>query len=222
MIYTIGYQRLTSRRLEKIVGELDAILLDCRYRPFSQRPEFCGDRLAEQFGSRYQQRGHELGGHGHTTAAGIDRLRLDAEHGTLILLCTEEAPADCHRHHAICGPHFSRGNPHLPRRAIHRGGAAGRDQCRRRNAPVWRAGRPVPVRRLPDRGGLYDTQRGRATAAGSSNVGGRTSSASSTVNLGMLFWTSRGICGARCQLRRQHGIRPLAAVLPQNHLAGQD
>jgi hypothetical protein len=59
MIYTIGYQRLTSRRLEKIVGDLNAILVDCRHRPFSQRPEFGGDRLAEQFGTRYQQRGHE-------------------------------------------------------------------------------------------------------------------------------------------------------------------
>jgi hypothetical protein len=58
MIYTIGYQRLTSRRLEKIVGDLNAILVDCRHRPFSQRPEFGGDRLAEQFGTRYQQRGH--------------------------------------------------------------------------------------------------------------------------------------------------------------------
>jgi hypothetical protein len=106
LIYTIGYQRLTSRRLEKIVGDLDAILVDCRYRPFSQRPEFSGDRLAEQFGARYQQRGHELGGHGHTTVDGIDRLRLDAERATLILLCMEEAPGDCHRHHAICGPHF--------------------------------------------------------------------------------------------------------------------
>jgi hypothetical protein len=73
LIYTIGYQRLTSRRLEKIVGDLDAILVDCRYRPFSQRPEFSGDRLAEQYGARYQQRGHELGGHGHTTVDGIDR-----------------------------------------------------------------------------------------------------------------------------------------------------
>jgi hypothetical protein len=106
LIYTIGYQRLTSRRLEKIVGDLDAILVDCRYRPFSQRPEFSGDRLAEQFGARYQQRGHELGGHGHTTVDGIDRLRLDAERATLLLLCMEEAPGDCHRHHAICGPHF--------------------------------------------------------------------------------------------------------------------
>jgi len=105
LIYTIGYQRLTSRRLEKIVGDLDAILVDCRYRPVSQRPEFSGDRLAEQFGARYQRRGHELG-HGHTTADGIDRLRLDTERATLILLCMEEAPGDCHRHHAICGPHF--------------------------------------------------------------------------------------------------------------------
>jgi hypothetical protein len=106
MIYTIGYQRLTSRRLEKIVGDLDAVLVDCRYRPFSQRPEFGGDRLAEQFGARYQRRGHELGGHGHTTAAGIDRLSLDAGRGTLVLLCMEEAPSDCHRHHDICGRHF--------------------------------------------------------------------------------------------------------------------
>jgi hypothetical protein len=111
MIYTIGYQRLTSRRLEKIVGDLNAILVDCRHRPFSQRPEFGGDRLAEQFGTRYQQRGHELGGHGHTTADGIDRLRLDAERATLILLCMAEAPGDCHRHHAICGRHFPHAVP---------------------------------------------------------------------------------------------------------------
>jgi hypothetical protein len=37
---------------------------------------------------------------------GIDRLRLDAERATLLLLCMEEAPGDCHRHHAICGLHF--------------------------------------------------------------------------------------------------------------------
>jgi len=82
------------------------ILVDCRHRPFSQRPEFSGDRLADQFGARYQQRGHELDGHDHTTVDGIDRLRLDAERATLLLLCMEEAPGDCHRHHAICGPHF--------------------------------------------------------------------------------------------------------------------
>jgi hypothetical protein len=23
-----------------------------------------------------------------------------------LLLCAEEAPGDCHRHHDICGPHF--------------------------------------------------------------------------------------------------------------------
>jgi hypothetical protein len=37
---------------------------------------------------------------------GIDRLGLDAESATLILFCMEEAPGDCHRHLAICGPHF--------------------------------------------------------------------------------------------------------------------
>jgi hypothetical protein len=55
--------------------------------------------------SRYQRRGHELGGRGHTTADGIDRLRLDAERATLILLCMEEAPGDCHAYRLIlaCG-----------------------------------------------------------------------------------------------------------------------
>jgi hypothetical protein len=62
--------------------------------PFSQRMEFSGHCPAEQFGTRYQQRGHELGGRGHTTSDGIDRLRLDAERATLILLCMEEAPGD--------------------------------------------------------------------------------------------------------------------------------
>jgi hypothetical protein len=118
LIYTIGYQRLTSLRLEAIIGDLDAILLDCRYRPFSQRPEFGGDRLAERFGARYHRRGHELGGRGHTTPEGIEGLHHDAENSTLLLLCMEEAPGDCHRHHAICGPRFPRARPRstAPRR----------------------------------------------------------------------------------------------------------
>jgi hypothetical protein len=110
-------------------------------------------RLAEQFGARYQQRGHELGGHGHTTVDGIDRLRLDAERATLLLLCMEEAPGDCHRHHAICGPHFP-GAVHIFRDdAIHSQNAARCARRRRCRATVRRDGRLVPLmRRGPRRG----------------------------------------------------------------------
>jgi hypothetical protein len=58
------------------------------YRLFSQRPEFGGDRLAERFGARYQRRGHELGGRGHTTPEGIERLGLWIE--SVEFRCVEE------------------------------------------------------------------------------------------------------------------------------------
>jgi phosphatidylserine decarboxylase len=88
MIYTIGYQRLTSRRLDPAPG--------IRRRP---------PRRAIRHPLPAAR--HELGGRGHTAADGIDRLRLDAERAPLILLCMEEAPGDCHRHHSICAPHFT-------------------------------------------------------------------------------------------------------------------
>jgi hypothetical protein len=103
-LYSIGYQRLAVARLAEIVDALGAVLVDCRYRPYSQRPEFTGAALAARFGERYQQRGAELGGFGHTTAAGITRLRQDAASRNVLLMCMEEAPGDCHRHHAICWP----------------------------------------------------------------------------------------------------------------------
>jgi hypothetical protein len=104
MIYTIGYQRLAASRLAKLVDRLGAVLIDCRHRPYSQRPEFIGAALAARFGERYQWRGAELGGRGHTTPRGIERLKRDSADTTLILLCMEEAPGGCHRHHAICWP----------------------------------------------------------------------------------------------------------------------
>jgi hypothetical protein len=104
MIYTIGYQR---SRLAQFVEALDAALIDCRHKPMSRIAGFSGWELARQFGHRYQPRGHELGGRGHTTPAGIDRLCAHSqERSTVLLLCMEEAPGDCHRHHDICGPHF--------------------------------------------------------------------------------------------------------------------
>jgi hypothetical protein len=103
MIYTIGYQRLSVDFLDRLLTALDARLVDCRFKPFSRRPGFSAPDLARRYGGRYDRRGDELGGFGHTTPQGIARLR--AERRNVILMCAEEAPGDCHRHHAICGPH---------------------------------------------------------------------------------------------------------------------
>jgi uncharacterized protein (DUF488 family) len=107
-IYTIGYQHLgpPAGRLQDIVDALDAILIDCRVKPVSRISGYYKNRLTAQFGERYDWRGNHLGGRGCTTAFGITALRATAAKRNVILMCMEEAPGDCHRHHAICAPHF--------------------------------------------------------------------------------------------------------------------
>jgi hypothetical protein len=106
-IFTIGYARLRPRRLAEIATGLDATVIDCRVKPVSRIPGFGGRQLAQLLGARYEQRGDRLGGRGFTTAAGIAELRAErAEGRTVVLLCMEEHPKDCHRHLTICGPHF--------------------------------------------------------------------------------------------------------------------
>jgi hypothetical protein len=111
MIFTIGYQALVPEELARIATGLRAVVLDCRYKPVSRRPGFSGSQLRARLPERYRQEGHRLGGYGHTTADGIAFLRLldtvqQAHHLNILLLCQEEVPVDCHRHHAICVPHF--------------------------------------------------------------------------------------------------------------------
>ena len=104
MIYTLGYSHLTPVRLSEIVCGLEARLIDCRFKSVSRRADFGGRQLAILLGSRYEQHGNHLGGFGHVTPGGIEFLR--SAQGNLILLCMEEPPGDCHRHHSICAPHF--------------------------------------------------------------------------------------------------------------------
>jgi hypothetical protein len=107
-IYTIGYQRLASpQRLLQIAVGLDAVVWDCRSKPVSRRKGFGGEQLAQLLDHRYIWRGNVLGGKGqHATAEGIAMLEAHSKHGNILLLCLEEAPGECHRHHDICGPHF--------------------------------------------------------------------------------------------------------------------
>jgi len=104
MIWSIGYERLTPRRLVEIVGKLDATLVDCRSNPSGRvKRGFSRSALELLLPGRYVWAGVVLGGRGMgTTPEGLGLVRRWAtEDGTKVLLCKEEAPGDCHRHHQI-------------------------------------------------------------------------------------------------------------------------
>jgi hypothetical protein len=86
---------------------LDALVIDVRHVPRSRKPGWSMSRLIETLGpDRYTTMGQVLGGRRHTTDAGIKTLDGLSRARDVILLCLEEAPGHCHRHHDICAPHF--------------------------------------------------------------------------------------------------------------------
>jgi uncharacterized protein (DUF488 family) len=105
-LYTIGYGSVSPQRLLEIAERLDAIVWDCRFRPTSSKPGFRAEALQNLLGFRYAEHGHHLGGFGHTTPDGIEAIRKAIKTATVILMCGEAAPGDCHRHATICAPHF--------------------------------------------------------------------------------------------------------------------
>jgi uncharacterized protein (DUF488 family) len=109
MIFTIGYERLQPARLKEIAYGIDALVIDVRHVPRSRKPGWSMSRLLETLGhDGYTTMGNVLGGRGHTSSAGINTLDGLSCARDVILLCLEEAPGHCHRHHDICGPHFPR------------------------------------------------------------------------------------------------------------------
>jgi uncharacterized protein (DUF488 family) len=107
LIFTIGYQALSSQRLLDITEALDALVIDVRSVPRSRKPGFSKGALGDLLGKRYLTMGENLGGRTPITAASIATLRtVAAERNDVILLCLEEAPGDCHRHATICSAHF--------------------------------------------------------------------------------------------------------------------
>jgi hypothetical protein len=107
MIFTIGYEWLQPARLKEIAHGIDALVIDVRHVPRSRKPGWSMSRLIETLGTdRYTTMGQVLGGRGHTTDAGIKTLDGLSRPRDVILLCLEEAPGHCHRHHDICAPHF--------------------------------------------------------------------------------------------------------------------
>jgi uncharacterized protein (DUF488 family) len=108
-IFSVGYHELTPPKLVELVKALDCVLIDCRSYPSGRvKKGFSKSALAAALGERYEWRGDELGGKGRkVTREGLDRLAADGRR--LMLLCAEEAPGECHRHHTIAVPLIGRG-----------------------------------------------------------------------------------------------------------------
>lgn len=121
MILSIGYEKLTPAQLAEIARRLDVTVVDCRSLPYGRvKRGFGRDQLAALLGARYTPQGHHLGGRvlsgrfakvsQGTAAKGLDWIEGQVRAGAaLLLLCQEETPGDCHRHHKIARPLAARG-----------------------------------------------------------------------------------------------------------------
>jgi uncharacterized protein (DUF488 family) len=103
MIYTLGYAKLTPRTLVELLDRFAiASLVDVRSSPRTRVAGFGNRQLESLLGYRYVYRGDELGGRPPgVSERGLDRL---STHQNVAIMCMEEAPGDCHRHHAIALP----------------------------------------------------------------------------------------------------------------------
>jgi len=110
MIFTIGYEAMSSPlELQRIASALNALLIDVRSMPRSRKPGFSKSGLAALLGPHYYATmGDQLGGRTPVTDFGIAEVTRLSATRDVILMCMEEAPGHCHRHSAICGPHFPR------------------------------------------------------------------------------------------------------------------
>lgn len=103
-IYTLGYQRWTPAALQATCADLGAALLDIRYSPRSQRPEWTGEALAQLLGATYTHVG-ALGNRNYrggaielaapTKALPFVRNRLASQ--PIVLLCVCADYHTCHR-----------------------------------------------------------------------------------------------------------------------------
>lgn len=104
MIYTIGTARLPITRLDALMVRLGATIIDVRSSPRSRVRHYSRTALDARYGPRYRWMGDVLGGREPgVQGVGLQWLREHAAE-PLLLLCMEEAPGDCHRHHAIAEP----------------------------------------------------------------------------------------------------------------------
>ena len=114
MILSIGYERLSPADLAALVTRTGATLVDVRGGRGRTKAGFGHRQLADLLGDAYEWWGESLGnmGENRVTAQGLERLaarfgELHAPHA--ILMCQEEAPGECHRHHHVAVPLLDKG-----------------------------------------------------------------------------------------------------------------
>ena len=100
MIYSTGYERITTGELEETMKRYNiTLIIDVRSVPYSRRPDKYGfnrNQMARKFGNAYRWKGDVLGGkQGPVTQEAIQYLAALKENN--ILLCLEENPLACHR-----------------------------------------------------------------------------------------------------------------------------
>lgn len=133
-LFTIGHSNLEfDQFLGMLTGTRGELLVDVRSRPQSSRfPQFSQpgfEKLLEAGGIHYLFLGEELGGRpddpdayrpdglvdyarrrkSYAFGAGLDRLLKQLEQNSLILMCAEEDPLECHRFLMICPELIKRG-----------------------------------------------------------------------------------------------------------------
>jgi len=105
MIFTIGYQNIKRKRLQSVVDELSAALVDIRYVPFSQNPFWTQPQLQETFKENY----FYIKDFGNVNYKGGPFEILDMERGiemfssildkykNIFLMCSCSSLKECHR-----------------------------------------------------------------------------------------------------------------------------
>lgn len=118
MIFSVGYQGMRSNgELVELAAKLRAPVWDCRTNPVSRKPGFGTRQLEEALQGvyGYVKMGAVLGGKWHgVPPLTMPPARITAFHDAIanlarrdragerfLLMCLEEAPGDCHRHHTI-------------------------------------------------------------------------------------------------------------------------
>ena len=102
-VFSVGYSALAPADLKALVTGLRVVLIDVRSRPSARvKRGFARADLEELLGRRYEHR-PGLGGFG--PGPSVEELKeLAADPRRMLLMCSEQAPFECHRHHAIAMP----------------------------------------------------------------------------------------------------------------------
>ena len=101
-VFGTGYSGRTMDDLKRILGELDAYLVDIRYTPYSRNPVFRKAALEAAFGDRYVylrafgNRNYK-GGPVEIVDYEAGRTALEALDKPALLMCVCRDPKTCHR-----------------------------------------------------------------------------------------------------------------------------